>query len=258
MNMATLNKIYQALRLVPFLIMFIGIGLLATNIIEPNIMLVSIIIGIVVILQFAMTIIKFILSRAGFSTSRKGRGANPGSPSGGSTGVNPGFGSSTSFTSSAVFGGTPENPVNETLVSPSSADYPTAESPIDSASGTAPISTPIYATGAPIVSAPTSDPSQYYDQAVRDLLLIENVFAIDGTGTVVSGTLLRALGDGDRILVKTAKGNVYDSQVSGLQIWRDGELKTTTRAIMEDVVSFRLENIDASRIAAGDKVCSIG
>jgi len=251
MNLATLNKVYQALRLVPFLIMFIGIGLLATRILEPDFTFVSILIASFIILQFAMTIIKFILSRAGISTARTKRNASTGSVTpDASTGINPGFGSSTSFTSSAVFGASPETADHEAPSTPSPVQSQTESSSVLSASA--------IASYADATSMNVPDPTQTYVPQDVVLMFIEDVFAISGVGTVVSGTLLRPLNDGDRVVLKTTKGSVRETQVTTLQVWRDGELQPTGRAIMEDAVSFRLENIDSGSVAAGDKICAIG
>lgn len=274
MNLAKLNKIYQILRLGPFLIMFIVIALLTTRIIEPNVTVFAILFVGTFVWQIVMVIIKLILSRAGFSNAIKRR-VQPGDTStpGSSSGASAIFNASTAYTSSAVFGASPKDQGD--AASPVSDPEPTATSATSAFSYKRP--TPVPA-GVTVASPQVSDPSQTvspagtapsqtyattfadtspsYGTPNADILFIENVFEIAGVGAVVSGTLVHPVAEGQRILVRNSRSETFEAQVTGLQIWNGAEYRTTGRAIMSDTVSFRLPEVDAKRIHSGDMICS--
>jgi len=85
-------------------------------------------------------------------------------------------------------------------------------------------------------------------------MLIEKAYAIGVVATVVSGTLFRTINDGDEVLVKTAEGSIYTSQVSGLKIWHGYINKPALCANKDDAVSFRLRKINVRHISIRDKI----
>ena len=96
-----------------------------------------------------------------------------------------------------------------------------------------------------------AETSQTVSQGAGFEMTVDDVFAISGRGTVVTGKVGHGqLRKGDRVLIRSLNGTVYTAQVGGIEAFR----KTLEVAKAGDTVGLLLNGIRKDQIQRGDVI----
>lgn len=80
-------------------------------------------------------------------------------------------------------------------------------------------------------------------------LKVEDVFAISGRGTVVTGRVSRGtVSQGDRVLIRGREGRVLETKIGGIESFR----KARRSAAEGDVVGLLLKGVRKDQVDPGD------
>ena len=80
-------------------------------------------------------------------------------------------------------------------------------------------------------------------------MTVEDVFAISGRGTVVTGRVSRGtVSQGDRVLIRGREGRVLETKIGGIESFR----KARRSAAEGDVVGLLLKGVRKDQVEPGD------
>lgn len=80
-------------------------------------------------------------------------------------------------------------------------------------------------------------------------LKVEDVFAVSGRGTVVTGRVSRGtVSQGDRVLIRGREGRVLETKIGGIESFR----KARRSAAEGDVVGLLLKGVRKDQVEPGD------